>query len=169
MAITAPKAPPRKSGSSTGGGSKNTIALMGKAKERSEGLQGWAQIGSLVCISKGWFADAGAIGMHAPGLCDEAARLADDNEQVARVLDYLAMSGPYAALMGAALPLVMQLLVNHGKMPVPAGVAGVMAPAALESQVKAEMMTMQAEMLKAEAQAKKALADAEAEIAAVGE
>lgn len=53
-----------------------------------------------------------------PGLARAVSNLAADQPQVAAVLDRILTAGPYAELAAAGIPLVMQLLVNHNRIPV---------------------------------------------------
>jgi hypothetical protein len=168
MPITAPASPPKgRTRVTTKTATGNTVApapppLSKIAGERSQGLQGWAQILSIGCVAKGWYADAGAIGMHAENICDETARIADHDDKIAKGLDWLMMTGPYAALAGAVLPLALQLLVNHDRMNAPMGMDGVVPKQALEAKVKAQVAKMQAEALKAQQEAEQELAEVQA-------
>jgi len=168
MPITAPAAPQKRSPRT------NTITpqaapLSPKARERKEGLQGWAQIAAIGCLAKGWYADAGTISIHAPAICDETARIADKEEKLAKGLDWLTMTGPYAALFAAALPMGLQFLVNHNKMEAPPGVEGVMPKEAIEARVRADLAKMQAEALKIQKEAEKELAEVQASMNGHGE
>lgn len=107
------------------------------ASVREKGLMGWAQIGQLACMWRGYLTDVGAISMHAPGICHEVAVMAEDNEQIAKGVDTLVAAGPYTALIASVLPLVVQLGVNHKRLPESvAGADGILPPDVLENQVK---------------------------------
>lgn len=166
MPITAPSAPPkgrtRTAAKPAPPANVMQVPLSKQAQERSAGLQGWAQIGAMLCLSRGMYADAGAISVHAESICDEAARLADKEEKIAKGLDWLTMTGPYAALVGVSVQFGMQILVNHDRMKVPPGMDGVMPKEALEARVQAQIMTAQAEALKIQRQAEQELAEAQA-------
>jgi hypothetical protein len=167
MPITAnPAAPPKTtrkaSPAQSPGLTANITPLAGRSKERAEGLEGWLQVASIVCISRGWHADAGAIGIHGTKLAEETARTAENAEPLGKVLDFLAMSGPYAALMGAALPFVAQILMNHHVIPEAMALEGVVPPAMLEAQVKAELAEVQLSALKAQQDAETRLSEARA-------
>ena len=117
-----------------------------KPPNREEELQGWGQITSSVCVMRGWYADAGAISMHAPKMLHEIAVLAETNESVAKLVDYLGTVGPYTALFAAALPLAMQLGANHGRIDATrTSVAGIMPPDVLETSVRYKIAKAQAE------------------------
>lgn len=62
-------------------------------------------------------ADAAAVGHHAPQIADALNDLAKERPEVAAVLERLLSVGPYGALIGAVLPLGVQLLHNHGVVP----------------------------------------------------
>lgn len=59
-------------------------------------------------------ADAAALVMHAPPIAEALHQLACDRPEVARVLDVVLSVGPYGAVLAACLPLVVQVLHNHG-------------------------------------------------------
>lgn len=133
-------------------------AVSKKTKERAEGLIGIAQLASFGCIIKGQYADAGAIAKHGPNLALEAAKLGESNDQVGKALDTLNATGPYAGLIAVGLPLVLQLLANHGKIkPEAVAGAGVVSPASLEAETKTSMMKQQAEALRAQQAAEREL------------
>jgi hypothetical protein len=113
-----------------------------KTAARKENLDGVGKIVSLICVMRGQYADAGAIAQHGPGITTEVASLAESNEKIASWVDYLSEAGPYMGVAVVALPLLMQLLVNHGRVDVdklPAD-SGIIEPALLERKVKADMM-----------------------------
>lgn len=118
----------------------NTPEPLTLTEQREEAVNGIWQIVGLGCIIAGQYADAGAISMHSPPISHEVAELAEKNDQIAKGVDVLLQVGPYAALIGACMPLVMQLLVNHDVLPADkmAG-ANVVKPEVLESQVKTQM------------------------------
>lgn len=86
----------------------------------------------------GNYADAAAIGMHGPPISAEIVNLADQNERIAKAVDYLLEAGPYAGLVTAVLPLVLQLLANHNRIPADK-VPGVLPPEALAAKMQAEV------------------------------
>ena len=116
---------------------------------RREALTGIGQLGSLVAVIRGQYADAGAIAEHGPKLSAEIANLGDGNETIASWLDYLCQSGPYMGLLSAGLPFLLQLGVNHGKidytkLPPDSGIKDTVV---LEKRVKAEMEFARAKIL----------------------
>lgn len=68
-------------------------------------------------------ADAAAVITHAPPIADALHALALERPEVARVLDAVLAVGPYGAVIAAVLPLVVQLLHNHGVISVPMAVS----------------------------------------------
>jgi hypothetical protein len=120
-----------------------------RARAREEALNDWNRLGSLICVMRGWYADAGAIAEHGPGFTHEVATLAEGNEKVAKYLDYLTETGPMMGILSAGLPLILQFAANHGridaeKLPPE---AGIIKPEILEERVKAEMKLANARML----------------------
>jgi len=131
----------------------------GKQQERRETAEGIFQLAGFGCIIFRQYADAGAIGMHSPPIVDEVIALSEKNTSVANALDYLAEAGPYAGLVIAVMPLVLQLAANHGVIKAEmTSAAGVVPPAALESQVKADMARQAANALQAQRAAEQELA-----------
>jgi hypothetical protein len=169
MPINAPAAPAAKTPRTTGTAKTTgkTLASTGKTAAREEGLQGVMQIAAAIALMTKNYADAGALDMHGPPVCHEIAVLAEDSEPIANICDRLNTVGPYAALLTATLPLVMQMLVNHGKMD--AGVAGgfggkIMSKEALAARTKAEVDKQTAAFLREAAEAEAEAAKTQAEI-----
>jgi hypothetical protein len=116
---------------------------------RLEAVNGIFQIGQFACLAFGQFADAGAIGLHGPGMAQETVELADQNPKIAKYVDLLIEVGPYAGLIGAALPFIAQLMVNHGLFKAEAFAnAGVVSPDSLESEMKTILMQKQMEAMR---------------------
>jgi hypothetical protein len=129
-----------------------TVPAVTQTEARYEGLMGLGQIASAICIMRGLYADAGAIGLHYPNVARETANLASQNETIGKAIDYLNSAGPYAGLLTASLPLALQLLANHDRIDA-TKITGmdVMPPEALEAKVRADMDTRATEIM-AEAQ-----------------
>lgn len=149
---------------------KPTVASLNIQEAREEGIKGIAQIATAVCIMTKNYADAGAIDMHAEPIAHEIAVLATDNEKIANIVDRVTAMGPYAALIGAVMPLAMQLLVNHDRIkPDAAGLLGgkVMSKEALSAKVSADVDRAKAAFLREAREAQEAAKQAEAELAKV--
>lgn len=58
-------------------------------------------------------ADAKVVSDYAPHIATAVNDLAQERPEVAAVLDRVLKAGPYAALMGAVVPMAMQILANH--------------------------------------------------------
>lgn len=58
-------------------------------------------------------ADAKVVNDYAPHIATAVNDLAHERPEVAAVLDRVLKAGPYAALMGAVVPMAMQILANH--------------------------------------------------------
>lgn len=67
-------------------------------------------------------ADAEVINQYAPHIGAAVNGLAQERPEVAAALDRILKAGPYAALIGAVVPMVSQILANHKILP--AGVMG---------------------------------------------
>lgn|SRR5262252_2168927 len=158
-------APPR----SARGQTAAVKRVSGKLAERREAVDGIFQLAGFGCIMMRQYADAGAIGMHSPPVATELVALSEKNESIARALDYLTEAGPYAGLIVAVMPLVLQIAANHGIVKAElVGGAGIVPPAALESQVKADMARQAAEALREQQRAEQELAALAAELTPPG-
>lgn len=62
-------------------------------------------------------ADAAAVGHHGPGVAEALNDLARERPEVAAALERVMQVGPYGALIGAVVPLAVQLLHNHDVLP----------------------------------------------------
>lgn len=82
-------------------------------KDREDAVNGVFQIGSLIAMTFGKWADAGAINTHAPGITTETVKIADKYDSLGNGIDALARVSPFAALVGVVTPLVIQLAANH--------------------------------------------------------
>lgn len=132
----------------------------GKTVEREEAINGIFQIGASGLLMFGQTADAGAISIHGPAIAHETAVLADNNTGLAKIVDYITAVGPYAALFAASMPLVLQILVNHKKLPAaPLSQFGVMEPNVMAAKAEVEAMRQQEIMLREVEAAQKALAE----------
>lgn len=151
MPIDRTPAPPKRSAprqSSAQNAAAQAQAFTSQHQKRKEGVEGLGQALALVMLVRKQFADAQAIGMHAPAIAEEMARLGDQNETWAKWLDYFSLSGPYAGLVKATLPLMLQIMANHGTIPAEAGAAlGVVSPKTLELAGKAEQEKVEAALL----------------------
>lgn len=90
--------------------------LMKKTEERARGLEGIGQLVSAGFLFARQPADAITVNKYWPAISLETARLAEDNPQLASQVDKLIVVGPYTAIIEAALPMFLQLAVNHGKL-----------------------------------------------------
>lgn len=62
-------------------------------------------------------ADAQAVGRHAQGIAEALAELAEQNAVVAKLLDGAATGGAWLGLLGAVVPLLLDIAGNHGLLP----------------------------------------------------
>ena len=132
-------------------------------KDRREALTGFGQLAQAPLIGFRLFADAGAVAMHVPNIAREIALLAETQEQVAALVDPLIKVGPYFGLVTAVLPLLLQVGVNHGR--VPAGAMGTVPAVTLSAQVEAGLATQELEALTIQMQAEAAAAEVREKIA----
>lgn len=155
MPVEAPAAPAAKKTPRTPA-KKTPETPRSRAQARAEGLSDWFKIGSLIAISRGQLADAGAISEHGPGISAATAEFAENSEPVAKIVDYICEAGPYAALAAVVMPLLFQLAANHGK--IDAGklgaASGVVPPEVLEAKVTAALEAQKAQYLREAAEAR---------------
>lgn len=155
--VQAAPPPPRTTARSTKTG--NAPRVNPKHNAREEALNGVGQLLSFGLMLGGQHADAGAISRHWPNVAAEATNVADNDPKMAKALDYLLEVGPYGNLIVAALPLVAQLMVNHGMAkPESMAGAGVVHPETLAADVKATIARQAAEAVRAQREAEEELA-----------
>ena len=165
MPISATTAPPPKK---TISAPKKPITVENPDKirqDREDALNGLWTAAAAFCMMGNQWADAGAISLHGPNVSKEAAALSLKYEKVGNALDALANVSPFANLIGAVMPMVMQIAANHKMVPAQAlaGI-GVKDPGVLESQMRVEAQRQVVEYQKMAAQEK---ADLEQELASL--
>lgn len=155
-------APPAKRGTSSRSSStpRQTIS-----EKRTEAVAGVFQLAQYGCILTRQYSDAAAIGMHGEPIAVEVSKLAAQEDKVAQVVDYLLEVGPYAGLIAATMPLVLQLLANHKVLPANK-VQGVVPPDVLSMRMEATLAKQAADQLAAARQMRD---EAEQELRLAGE
>jgi hypothetical protein len=124
-----PKSPPRSAPRAKAGPPPS----MNEA--RKNGLAGYVQIGQLFCGIRGQHADAETLRMYGPDFCTAVADVADQDENLARGVDYLCAGGPYTALFAALVPMAFQIAANHNRIS-PDAMPGLEDPALLSARYK---------------------------------
>lgn len=108
-------------------------------EEREEALNGVFQMFSFGLTMANQWADAGAFAIHGPNVSRETVKLAEKYERVGSAIDALAHVGPFTAILGAVMPLALQLAANHKRIPAEKVAAlGVKDPNILESEMRME-------------------------------
>lgn len=126
--------PPRKSPPKPKSAAPNPAKIR---DEREEAVNGIFQMVSVGLVVANQWADAGAIEMHGPNVSRETVKLAEKYEKVGNAIDALASVGPFTAIIGAVMPLVLQIAANHKKLPSEKlGALGVKDPRVLESEMR---------------------------------
>lgn len=134
-------------------------------EQRIDACDGIFQLVGLGCIMVGWYSDAGAIDMHGHGVSIEVSELAEQNKGVAKGTDALLQIGPYAGIVAALMPLVVQLAVNHKAVDatkLPAN-ANVVPPDVLTARVQTAMKQQAIAAMKAQIEAEEELRRMETE------
>lgn len=104
------------------GGARKTGTAKAKATPGSqrakyaEGVAGLLQIPAMA-LSFVQPVDGYSVAAHTPTISNAVADLAVERPEVAAALDRVLAVGPYGALIGAVLPLAVQLMHNHDMVP----------------------------------------------------
>ena len=112
----------RKKRRDAGFGKKTTAKPTGRANSGAqhsryaEGVRGLLQIPAMG-LSLVNPVDGFCVAQHTPNIAGAVADLAIERPEVAAALDRVLSVGPYGALIGAVLPLAIQLMHNHGAVP----------------------------------------------------
>ena len=126
----------------------------GKQGAREEAVNGIFQLTAFGLVMAGQQADAGALAKHGGSIAHEAAKVAETSASLGSAIDYITEAGPYAGLITATMPLVLQLLANHKVMKAETlSGAGVVPPETLSAQVKADMARQQIQALRTQQEA----------------
>jgi len=108
-------------------------------QDREDALNGLFQLGGVVAMAFGKWADAGAINTHGPTISTETVKIADKYEAVGKSIDALAQVSPFAGLVAAVTPLIIQLAANHKMIsPTQASALGATDPQVLSQQMQIE-------------------------------
>jgi hypothetical protein len=139
------------------------VAVSKLTEDRRDALNGLLQLAQVPLIAMGLYADSGAVGAYGPGIARELALLAEKDKAVAAAIDPLIKIGPYTGLVAAVLPLILQIGVNHGR--IPPGTMGTVSGDMLTAQVQAELAQVELAALTAQRDAKRAADKMRADIA----
>lgn len=156
--------PPVKPSANSASGKARTSKSDVRSADRAKAL---TEIGGLIqlpLMATGQLADAAAFSTGWPNLAVEAAKLADNYESVAKIIDPLISAGPFMGIATAALPMIAQIAVNHKLMK--AGVMGTVPPNSLSSQMEAAMAQQEMQALQLQLEAERDAAKIRAEIQA---
>lgn len=107
-------AAPRKRAASGTGARRGRPAK--KKPDYTEGINGLFQ---LVSVPLAFTAphDAVAVATHGPNIASAVNTLAQERPEVAAALEKVLKVGPYGALIGAVIPLAVQIMHNHNVIP----------------------------------------------------
>lgn len=93
-------------------------------------------LGILGTANPTFLADSATITVYAPPVAVALSDLANERPEIAAVLDRVLAIGPYSALVAAVAPMILQILCNHGVVPV--GILGTTKPDDLVAYVVAQ-------------------------------
>lgn len=93
-----------------------------EATDYTAGILGLVQVaafplGLLAPINPTFQLDAVTLIVHGPNVATALNAAAQENDQLAAILDKILAVGPWGALLGALMPLALQLAANHGLVP----------------------------------------------------
>ncbi len=111
----------RKKRRDAGGGRSSSRAKSPGSSQRAryeEGVAGLLQIPAMA-LSLVDPVDGFCVAHHTPPISKAVADLAVERPEVAAALDKVLAVGPYGALIGAVLPLAVQIMHNHNLVPEP--------------------------------------------------
>lgn len=152
MPFTNDSTPP--SGARNTSSRPKTTKIPASRAARTEALTGLGQLAQVPLIATKQHADAAVIGKYWGNISQEVATLAESQPAIAKFVDPLLNVGPYAGLVVAVLPMVLQVMVNHGiAQP---GAMGTVPKNALAAQMEAELAQVELAAMQAQAQAEKA-------------
>ena|ERR1700722_5318216 len=150
MPITDNSPPPKTTAATARPRATKSSAL---TQARTEALTGLGQLAQVPLIATRQFADAGAVSAYWPNISKEVAKLAEDNEQIARLVDPLMQVGPYAGLVTAVLPFILQIAVNHKRLS--AGAMGTVPAESLAAQVESSLAQQEMQALQVQLQSER--------------
>lgn len=164
--MSAAKAPPKKANPGTTRRATPAVKAAPETQSlnerRTQGLMGLASLGQGLCLMMGQYADAAAIGQLFSPVAKELSNVADTSDLIAKPIDFLIEVGPYGALIAAVTPLALQFMANHGAIDANRlSGQGVVPPAVLESQMKAQVAQMQTQALMQQKSAMREAAEAQ--------
>lgn len=143
-----PAPPPKRGSKETKPAAPRPGSMAAKTAEREEAVNGLFQLGAATCMLLRQPADGAAVAEHGPKIAHETAVIAETNASFAKTIDYITAVGPYAGLMTACLPLILQILANHGKVPAePLAQFGIVTPATLTAKMAAQAAANEARMM----------------------
>lgn len=122
-------------------------------RDREDAVNGVFQLAGVIAMAFGKWADAGAINTHGPGITTETVKLADKYDSIGKSIDALAQVSPFAGLVAAVSPLLIQLAANHKMISPTQGAAlGATDPESLaqQMQIQAQRQAIQLQMQIAE-------------------
>lgn len=160
-----PKPPPAKRATrkATGAAEQEARQAATKAAAREQNLNDLFGIVAAACMMSGQLADAATLHKHGENVAREAAPLGDRYESFGNFLDWLGNIGPFAGLAMAALPMAMQIAVNHQMLPVTAVAQfGVEDPEVLRTKLTTDILNQQAAALQEQLQQQQEAAEAQA-------
>lgn len=116
-----------------------------KAKDYTEELTGLLQLGYGALCATGNLADAGAVKTHGPSMVAAWNAAAQENPMVRRGVEWLTKGGVWGAVVVTTMPLVLQVMANHGQVETGKVAAlGVKNPEALAAETMKDIEAMAA-------------------------
>lgn len=158
--MSAAKAPPARAQRAKAANRANSAAQVTvnsgftSAEMRFDGLMGLGQLGQGACLMTKQYAQAATFGQHWQPIAKELTNLSQSQPTVAKYVDLIIAVGPYAALIQAVTPFLMQTAANYGLINAESATGGgIVPPAVLEAQMKADYARMQAQAIREQQEA----------------
>jgi hypothetical protein len=96
---------------------RKTVTVAGKAQAAAtDSVNSIFQIAAVALSMTGQTADAFAVTLHGEGIAAGIVQAAETDPFMAKVVAFCQKGGPYGAILTAALPLALQIGINHGKV-----------------------------------------------------
>lgn len=98
-------------------------AAAGAVPDYRPGLLALAQVPAFILGAVGRYRpafalDAATVKLHAPNLAEAIHQTALVDDRTAAILEKVLAAGPYAAILGALVPMALQIAANHQAVPV---------------------------------------------------
>jgi len=131
---------------------------------REEGCNEFFQGLSYITATVGWYADSGTLSIHGPKMANKLAEISEDNENVAKAVDYICKGSPILELVLIFGTFALQIAANHKLVPADKFGDLVQDPEMISAEVKTELMRQKTELLRRQKEQQDAMMEMQAQI-----